>query len=127
MASQDATNEAIKQINLTLHGYSSHFAEIKTSMTDLKSSVDEITSDMANFTTKFQEFEMYLDITVVKVDELEYQVPADHRVVIKHELEALAKILRIQNELQDKVIYILLAEFFALILKITPREMATWL
>lgn len=112
MASQSATNEALKQINMTLQGYSPHFSEIKTFMTDLNSSVDQI--DNANFTIKFQ-LEVHLDVTEVKPDNLEYQTTAYHKDVIKHELEASAKILRIQNLPLDKyeVIYTLLADFFA--------------
>lgn len=58
MLSQSTTHEALKQINMTLQDCSSHFPEIKTSIIDLKTSVDQINMDMANFNTKFQEMEM---------------------------------------------------------------------
>lgn len=97
MSAQSATNKTFKQINMTLQSYSFHFTEIKTTMTDLKSLVDQIKTDMAVFTIEFQEFEMCFDVTEVKLDDLEFQNVADHKDVIKHELESAAKILRIQN------------------------------
>lgn len=45
---------------------------------------------------------MHLDVTEVKLDELDYQTSTLHKDVIKHKLEASTKILRIQNVPQDK-------------------------
>lgn len=64
MSGQSATHEVLKQINMMLQGYTSHFAqgktmaEIKTTMTGLKSLVDLIKTDMTTFTANFQELEM---------------------------------------------------------------------
>lgn len=58
MPGQSATNEALKQISMTVQSYSSNFADIKTTMTDLKSLFDQIKTVIASFTTKFQEFEI---------------------------------------------------------------------
>lgn len=66
----------------------------------------------------------FLDVTEVKLDDPELQTTADRKDVIKHELESLGKILRIQNVPFDKdeVVYTFLADFLAPLLKITPHE-----
>lgn len=72
MVSQTAKNEAPKQITMTLQSYSSQFSEINTFITDIKSSVDQIKYDIINYTAKFQEIDLHLDIIEVKLEELDY-------------------------------------------------------
>lgn len=100
MASQmsvSTTNKALKQINMTLQGFSAHFNKIDAniskldkkinskeksldfknmvdkSMTDLKISEQKVEANVAIMVTKLKEFESRMNIAEFKLEEMETQ------------------------------------------------------
>lgn len=94
-STQFAITEAFKAINKSITVLK---MSVDKSLADLKSSVNQVNTNMASLTSTFQDFEARVDVTEVRVGKEEFQITANYKDITKQELETSAKTLRLKDE-----------------------------
>lgn len=92
MSSQSVINETLKQINVILQGYASHFAQQGKAMAEIKFSVDQLNDKMGNITAEFQEIDMHFDVMDLRCTNLRCKVPLLPKMLQNMNLNPLQKL-----------------------------------